>query len=146
MQYTFYFKRRGSDTLETATETGRLISDALQKWCKRCIEEDDTGIFFELDNADIGELKKNRHFHTVHIVEGLYGIVLEDLDIFEQNRNTYLLKLRARRELLGLTTEEMVELTGMGQYKEQENNRRKCYLDDYVRFMNVLDAYETGEI
>lgn len=148
MQYTFYFKRHDG-TMNGATEKavieGSLIKDALQKWCKKCIEEDDTGIFFELEDADLDYFKKQKHFHAIHLQEGDYGIVLEGLECYQPGRNDYLLRLRAKRELLGLTVPDMTQMCGVAHYKDIECNRRKCSLDDYIRFENVLNDYENED-
>ena len=79
MNYTFYFKRHNGTTdgtIEKAVIEGNLIKDALQKWCKKCIAEDDTGIFFELEDADINYLRKQKHFICRKAIMALFSMDL----------------------------------------------------------------------
>lgn len=145
MKYTLYYNQRGISGTQNISINARLLNDALQKFNLQCIEEDNTGIFFELEDADLGYLKKNPKFHIVQTKYGTCGIVLEDLKITDPDRNKYLLALRAKRELLGLTVEDMARITDQGDYKSRESGYRKMSLDDYARYMTILDDYEKGE-
>ena len=145
MEYRLYYTRRGSSMTEHIRVEARLLNDALQKFCNQCINEDDTGIFCDLEDADVDYLSKNPKFHKVHTQYGDSGIVLKDVKIFDPYRNQYLLDLRAKRELLGLTVEDMAERSGQADYKDRESGHRKVTIDDYARYMNILDDYEKGE-
>ena len=119
----------------------RTLKDALANFLKECIDEDNTGVFFELNIADLNTLKRNRKFH---IVNKDYGIELEDLDIETPFRNKYLCELRAKRELLGFTIDEFAYEVGInpGSYKEKEEGHRKMSLDEYANYRMKLDLYE----
>ena len=119
----------------------RLLEDALQNLCKKCIEEDDTGCFFELEDADLDYLRKDPRFHMVHVEEGDFGIVLENIELYIPERINYLCALRAKRELYGLTIPEMARLVDDGSYKSKETGARDMKLSEYARFMLALDEY-----
>lgn len=145
MKYKLYYQRRASNIIERFETEARLINDALQKFCLNCIEEDDTGIFFDIEDADMNYFATVPQFHKVHTQYGDSGIVLKGVKISDPYRNQYLLDLRAKRELLGLTVEDMAERSGQTDYKDRESGHRKVTIDDYARYMNILDDYEKGE-
>ncbi len=132
--------REGEDHSFPAIEA-RLLEDSLQNLCKKCIEEDDTGWFFELEDADLNYLRKDPRFHMVHIEEGNFGIVLKTINLHIPERNKYLCALRAKRELYGLSIPEMTELVGDGSYKAKETGSRDMKLSEYARYMLALDEY-----
>lgn len=148
MYYRIHVKRRGEKKSETYEYKARTLNDALLNFCKDCIEEDDTGIFFELNEADVNHFMTDRNlrrkFHMVHSTYGDYGIILEDLDIID-SRNPYLCKMRAKRELLGLNIEQAVALTGSGSYKAKEAGSRQMTLDEYASIMCAYGAYEMDD-
>ena len=125
---------------------GRVLNDALQNFCKKCIKEDDTGIFFELEDADLNYYKKNPYFHAVHIEEGDYGIVLDSLKVDVPERNRYLCELRAKRELLGLSIPQVSELAGAPSYKSKECGSRDMPLSEYARLILALEEYEAERL
>ena len=51
---------------------GQNLEGALENLLKQCEEEDDTGIFFELADADLEYCRQNSDCHLV----GDYGIVV----------------------------------------------------------------------
>lgn len=138
---TYKIKYEQHETIKEKAIVARLLSDALANFLKECIEEDDTGIFFELSNADLNFFKNKRKFH---IVGNDYGICLVDVNIETPFRNKYLCKLRAKRELLGFNIEEFANEVGMnpGSYKEKEEGHRKMSLDEYASCMKILELYE----
>ena len=138
---TYKIKYRQYGVIKEKSIVARLLSDALANFLKECIDEDNTGIFFELASADLNNLKKMRKFH---IVNKDYGIVLEDVAIETPFRNKYLCELRAKRELLGFNLEEFACEVGMnpGSYKEKEEGHRKMSLDEYAACRKILDLYE----
>lgn len=139
--YTLYFKERGSNSVSTYTSKGRLLSDVLMNFCNYCVDTDWTGVFFELENADLEFLKKDPKFHIVKTKYGVYGIVLEDLKLEADRRNPLLLALRAKRELLGLNIPQMIKLVDCPSYKAKEDGRPMKAME-YNRFMDALDRYE----
>ena len=78
MKYEVDFRRHGNP-VETTTIEGADFDEALENWRKQCIEEDDTGIFFEMVDANPEELKKKKHFYIVSDQGGDFGVVLEDV-------------------------------------------------------------------
>lgn len=123
---------------------GLTLEDALKNLCNECIETDDTGIFFELENADLDYFKNDPHFHIVK-VDGIdYGIVLEDLEVSIPGRNRYLSALRAKREMLGLSAPKMAEMAWEPHYEDKEAGNIEMSLSQYVRFMQVLENLENG--
>ena len=54
---TYKIKYEQHETIKEKAIVARLLSDALANFLKECIEEDDTGIFFELSNADLDFFK-----------------------------------------------------------------------------------------
>ena len=125
---------------------GRVLNDALQNLCKKCIAEDDTGVFFELEGADLNYYKKNPYFHAVRIQEGDYGIVLESLEVDVPERNRFLCELRAKRELLGLSLPQVSELAGAPSYKSKECGSRDMPLSEYARLILALEEYEAERL
>ncbi len=138
---TYIIKYKQFGEIKEKEIVARLLSDALASFLKECIEEDNTGIFFELADADINYFKKKRKFH---IVNDNYGIVLEDVAIKTPFRNKYLCELRAKRELLGFNLEEFACEIGMnpGSYTAKEEGHRKMSLDEYAACRKILDLYE----
>lgn len=55
--------------------------DALIKLLDKCDKEDDTGVFFELENANLDVLKENQNFRTFSTEYGEYGVILKDVKI-----------------------------------------------------------------
>ena len=144
LMYTLVYKRRGCSENEEITLQGRMLTYVLQDFLEKCITEDDTGIFFELENADLESLVKNPKFHRVTSGGYEYGIVLEDVKIESPLRNKYLCDLRAKRELLGLTLEEFAKETCLnsGDYKEKEEGHRNMKLSEYAQCMKILELLE----
>lgn len=143
--YTFYYKQRGLDGIQHSEKIkGRLLWDALYKFCKQCMEEDDTGIFFEMENADADALRKNKKFHEIKVGSEYYGIELEDVKIESPYRNKYVCEMRAKRELLNLTAENFANICGLpyDSYRQKEAGTRGMKLNEYARYMKLLETYE----
>lgn len=145
LMYTLVYKQHGE--IKEVTLKGRMLVYVLQDFLKKCADEDDTGIFFELENADVEYLKKNRKFHivTLQVLENVpYGIVLEDVRIESPLRNDYICKMRAKRELLGFSLEEFAKICGLnpGDYKAKEEGHRNMKLSEYAQCMKILELYE----
>lgn len=54
---------------------------ALKECYNQCVKEDNTGVFFELENANIEELKKTKNLYTVfdEVLGVTYGVILESI-------------------------------------------------------------------
>ena len=76
-QFTFTITSH-FDEVQTWTVEAETIEDALAEVCKTCIEEDDTGWFFELDDADVAELEKDPNFFRFTVDGYEYGVILDD--------------------------------------------------------------------
>lgn len=144
-EYRISYVQRGYNEPQTTSVIARTIDDALVKFCHTCIDEDNTGIFFELENADLESLKKNRKFHIVKTRYGLFGIILTDLEIISDRRNANCLALRAKRELLGLSIEDMIRLVNNPSYKGYEQGGRPMKYSLYQSFMNALIIHAQEE-
>ena len=59
------------------------INDALCQICRECIEEDNTGYFFELEDADLNYYEKQDNFYKIKVDGYEYGVVIEKLTISE---------------------------------------------------------------
>ena len=141
LTYTLVYKQFGV-IKETKIE-GRLLDYILNQFCKQCINEDNTGIFFELENADVDYYESIPTFHKV-TVDGIdYGIILEDLKIESPLRNEYLCELRAKRELLGYHLEDFANecCLNLGDYKEKEEGHRPMKLNEYAMCMKILKLH-----
>ena len=57
----------------STTSKKENIEEALSEILDKCEEEDETGYFFELEDADVAEFEKNPAFHKV----GDYGTICE---------------------------------------------------------------------
>ena len=128
------------------TLQGRMLTYVLQDFLEICITDDDTGIFFELANADVSFFEKNPKFHKVTLQGNEYGIILEDVKISSPLRNKYLCELRAKRELLGFTLEEFTNecCLNPGDYKAKEEGHRNMKLSEYAQCMKILELIEKG--
>lgn len=141
--YRLFYMQSGLREIQNTEIKGRLLKDALNRFAKDCRKQDRTGIFFPLE-ACLPAMRADRRFHIVNVEGELLGILLEGLELLElisPGRNRYLLALRAKRELYGLTLPAMAQMTGDADYKDQESGHRKMLLDDYARYMLVLDDY-----
>ena len=78
MKYEVDF-RRHENPVETTTIEGADFEEALENWCEQCLEEDDTGIFFDMVDANPEALKKNKNFYTISTQGGDYGVILKDV-------------------------------------------------------------------
>ena len=76
--YRLFYDERGVQNLQVRDVEGKDLEDALCRFAQACIEEDHTGIFFPLADADIDELEKEEGFHKVEVGGEHLGIVLAD--------------------------------------------------------------------
>ena len=79
--YRLFYDERGVQNLQVKDVEGKDLEDALSRFAKTCMEEDHTGIFFPLADADIDELEKEEGFHKVEVDGEQLGIVLADYTI-----------------------------------------------------------------
>lgn len=77
--YTLTYKQFGE--VQQATVEGTSLQDALTKLLEQCIKEDDTGVFFELEYADVDYFKTQDNFHIVKYDEVEYGILLDSYTV-----------------------------------------------------------------
>ncbi len=142
LMYTLVYKQHGE--IKEVTLQGRMLTYVLQDFLEKCMKEDDTGIFFELEDADVEFLKKNKKFHIVTLQGVEYGIVLEDVKIESHLRNDYICRLRAKRELVGLSLEDFANMCALnpGDYKAKEEGHRNMKLSEYAQCMKILELYE----
>ena len=71
MIFNFVLKFRDGSNVERESQ-GTDFQNALSNLLNTCIEEDDTGIFFELENANLEELEKDINFYKVND----YGVIV----------------------------------------------------------------------
>jgi hypothetical protein len=142
LMYTLVYKQH--DEVKETTLPGRMLVYVLQDFLEQCIKEDDTGIFFELEYADVEFLKQNKRFHIVTLQGVQYGIILEDVKINTSLRNDYICKLRAKRELVGLSLEDFANMCALnpGDYKAKEEGHRNMKLSEYAQCMKILELYQ----
>ena len=80
--FKFTISSHIGDTL-TKSIKAETIQDALVQVCKECIEEDNTGYFFELEDANLDYLEKQDNFYKIKVDGYEYGVILDDLHIME---------------------------------------------------------------
>lgn len=80
--FNFTISSHIGDTLEKSVKAD-TIQEALAQVCKECIEEDNTGYFFELEDADLDYLEKQDNFYKVKVDGYEYGVQIDNLRITE---------------------------------------------------------------
>lgn len=70
-KFTIVVDNHGNE--ETYNIQGGTLEIALEGFLNECMEEDNTGVFFELEDANLEELEKLPNFHKI----GEYGIVIK---------------------------------------------------------------------
>ena len=68
--------RTAGDFLNKEIKAGS-IQEALTEICRECIEEDNTGYFFELENADVQYLNTQKNFYKIEVDGYEYGTIVE---------------------------------------------------------------------
>lgn len=76
-RYTFFYHQRGIRATQSSSFVANNRDEALRAFCFQCIIDDNTGIFFELENADLNLLHNDSNFYTVENKFGAFGIVLD---------------------------------------------------------------------
>lgn len=79
MKYTFTYEKRGIG-LESKIMNGETLDQCLKIFLQECMDTDDTGIFFELENVDVQDLENNERFHRVILDGNGFGIMLEKIE------------------------------------------------------------------
>lgn len=80
--FNFTIASHIGDTLEKSVKAD-TIQEALAQVCKECIEEDNTGYFFELEDADLDYFEKQDNFYKVKVDGYEYGVQIDNLRITE---------------------------------------------------------------
>lgn len=80
-KYTFTYHQQGVRGTQNASFVANHRDDALRAFCFQCIIEDNTGIFFELEDADLPVLRRNPLFYSVENKFGAFGIELDDCSV-----------------------------------------------------------------
>ena len=80
--FNFTISSHIGDTLEKSVKAD-TIQEALAQVCKECIEEDNTGYFFELEDADLDYFEKQDNFYKVKVDGYEYGVQIDNLRITE---------------------------------------------------------------
>ena len=150
MLYSFCAKKLNSiGDLVVLSFEGRLFSDALFRFWEFCESNFEQAIFFEIKDAGkynlcLDDVVNDYHYHSVKTKVGTFYVYLDSVQIVDPKRNFYLLELRAKREFLGISCEKMGELTGQADYKDRELGHRKMTIDDFARYMLILNDIENG--
>lgn len=64
---------------KTVVIEGETLKDALTAYCEECIDNDDTGNFFETEHADMEYFCDRKDFYQVEAYGKTYGIIIEDV-------------------------------------------------------------------
>lgn len=73
--FTLQIQGHGDNILEKQVEAGSL-EEALTIACEECIEEDETGYFFETADADMDYFEEQDNFYKVLVDDEEFGVVL----------------------------------------------------------------------
>ncbi len=141
VRYTYhFFYYVGSDpAIHVHSSEAMRFGDALTNFCNFCVGNHYKDIFYPYS---VDDKKPHKYRHVVKTKHGLYYIDLCGLEITAPGKNKYLLAMKAKRELLGLTYEQATEITGYPSYKAYELGRR-LYLDEYTNIMEIFDTYDS---
>ena len=71
------FFRHGNNAKDMAIIQAESLDDALTRFCESCINNDFTGIFFELENADVEYYMDDSRFHKVTVNGIEYGTLID---------------------------------------------------------------------
>ena len=74
--YLFTYEERGFRDPQNSMVRGKDLEDALCRFAENCMEEDHTGIFFTLEDADVEALEREAGFHKVNVGGIRLGIIL----------------------------------------------------------------------
>lgn len=74
--YLLTYEERGFRGPQNSVVRGKDLEDALYQFAENCMEEDHTGIFFPLEDADVEALEKEAGFHNVNVDGIQLGIIL----------------------------------------------------------------------
>lgn len=86
--YSFYLKHRSggfADRITLTTDNASPLSlreeitSTLTEVCRQCIEEDDTGYFFEIEGSDLSFFEAQDNFYKVEVDGVEYGTQIYDL-------------------------------------------------------------------
>ena len=149
MTYELYYSQRGYEGVATFETPAKDLDEAVNNFLTVCSDMDNTGIFFDIADADPEYVSNCPRVRKVNTPYGEIGIELEDLAIYDMEYNTDLLELRAKRELLGVSIEKMAELTGQSDYDSRENGKYgKCEIspDELSRYMAILDELDDRNV
>lgn len=80
--FNFTISSHIGDTLEKSVKAD-TIQEALEQVCRECIDEDNTGYFFELEDADLDYFEKQDNFYKVKVDGYEYGVQIDNLRIIE---------------------------------------------------------------
>lgn len=80
--FNFTISSHIGDILEKSVKAD-TIQEALAQVCRECIEEDNTGYFFELEDADLDYFEKQDNFYKVKVDGYEYGVQIDNLRITE---------------------------------------------------------------
>ncbi len=101
MTYEVAYTQRGiNGALHYKTDANSL-EEVLMKLFDKCSEEDDTGIFFELENADLDWVQNNKKVKQITTPYGKFAIELKEIKISDPSLDQQTLDIRAKKELLG---------------------------------------------
>ena len=74
--YLLTYEERGFRDPQNSVVRGKDLEDALCRFAENCMEEDHTGIFFPLEDADVEALEREAGFHKVNVGGVRLGIIL----------------------------------------------------------------------
>ena len=66
-KFELKYKQRGIRNIQSIIMRGKTLEDALRNFLDWCMDNDETGIFFELSNADMGWVEKNPKVYRVKV-------------------------------------------------------------------------------
>ena len=139
----WYYNINRDSVLVSEKIPARHLSDALWKIWEYELKHPNCACgTFKLTKSEVDALNiDNPKFHIFNTKQGYACILIDQVKIYDPQRNSYLLELRAKREMLGISLEKMVELTAQADYKDRELGHRKVTIDEYARYMLILNDY-----